>query len=63
MRIRIYKKMSRNEKCPCGSGLKVKFCSCDGTVAKDDYLELSSLEVIRENAIIGTYKAKGEVEE
>lgn len=58
MERRFYKKVSRNDKCSCGSGLKVKHCKCEGSVQKDDMINTETMAVRRGNEIVGTYERK-----
>lgn len=60
MILRIYKKVSRNAMCPCGSGLKVKHCECDGAKAKDDYVDAKTADVIRDGEVIHNLRKEGE---
>jgi len=56
--IRAYKKVGRNEPCPCGSGKKLKHCDCEDRKVKDDYMEVETQNIIRDSKVIGRYKGE-----
>ena len=58
MLVRLYKKVSRNDLCPCGSGKKLKNCTCEDQSCKNDMVDLGSQLVYRGEEILGKLKDK-----
>jgi hypothetical protein len=46
---RLYKKVYRNDLCPCGSGKKLKNCTCEDRAVKDDVVDMQT-EIVYRNA-------------
>ena len=58
MQVRVYKKVSRNDPCPCGSGLKLKRCECKDQEVKDDKVDKLTRAVTRDGKIVGNWEKK-----
>jgi hypothetical protein len=56
MHRRLYRKVYRNEPCPCGSGKKMKHCDCEERAMKDDTVDMSTDIVYRGGEPIGQLK-------
>ena len=56
MLVRVYKKLSRNAICKCGSGKKIKNCSCEDMKVLDDMLDKASGFVTRDGIVVGEWE-------